>query len=330
MIRAIVVLAFACGSGKDESAAFVGSWPGAIIDVGFSDSIARTTVIARSGNNQLTITGLCDVPISASVENAGTFTFDGVRNCLTGASATCSSVQLSLDGGTGTLTLTGDLSIDMPGAITSCGALIGAVQTVFRSSHAPAQTGGVVSISARPAASSRVPLGARISATGAAGLFSGVPLVDTRYAWSLSAPAGSAAALATPTSAGTGFTPDIPGDYTLHLDVTAVGFSGNASALWTVFDGGTVAALSAPQSVVVGATVTLDASASTNPNHAPLTFTWTLMAAPANSRALLVPTFAGVVQLVPDLPGAYDVRVEVSDGFVTSVAETTINATPLL
>ena len=53
-------------------------------------------------------------------------------------------------------------------------------------------------------------------------------------------------------------------------------------------------------------------------------------AAPANSRALLVPTFAGVVQLVPDLPGAYDVRVEVSDGFVTSVAETTINATPLL
>lgn len=327
MICAIVALALGCGSGKDESAAFVGTWPGAIIDIGFSDSIGRTAVIARAGDNQLTITGLCDGPISASVENAGTFTFDGVRNCLTGSTATCKSVLLSVDGGTGTLTLTGDLSIDMPGAITSCGALVGAVQTVFRSSHAPAQNLGVVSISPQPAASSKVPLGAKISATGAASLFSGAPLVDTRYAWSLSAPAGSAAALSTPTAVGTGFTPDIPGDYTLHLDVTAAGFSGSASALWTVFDGGTVAALSAPQSVVVGTTVTFDASASTNPHHAHLSFAWTYLASPANSRAPLIGSPAGVAQLVPDLPGAYEVRVEVSDGFVTSAAQATVNAT---
>src|SRR5690242_17570018 len=64
---ATVALAVACGSGKDESAAFVGTWPGAISDVGFADGIARTAVITRSGDNELTISGLCDAPFSASV-----------------------------------------------------------------------------------------------------------------------------------------------------------------------------------------------------------------------------------------------------------------------
>jgi hypothetical protein len=326
-IWAIAALAFACGSGKDESAAFVGTWPGAILDVGFADTIPRTAVITRSGSNELTISGLCAAPISASVQDAHTFTFDGVRDCLTGVSATCNSVQLSIDGGTATLTLDGDLSIDMPGAITSCGALAGGVQGVFRSTHRPSATAGLVTISSRPVASSRISLGTRVSAGGAAFLYSGIPLVDTRYAWSLSAPAGSAAALEASASASTGFTPDIPGEYRLQLDATAVGFSGTASGLWTVVDGGTVAALSAPQSVVAGATVTLDASASTNPRNAPLSFAWKLVSAPANSGAFVSP-FAGQAQLRTDVPGAYHVVVEVQDGFVTGVAETTITATP--
>jgi hypothetical protein len=330
LICAIAALASACGSGKDESAAFVGTWPGAILDVGFADTIPRTAVITRSGSNELTISGLCAAPISASVQDAHTFTFDAVRGCLTGASSSCNSVQFSIDGGTGTLTLTGDLAIDMPGAVTSCGSLLGGVQAVFKSGHGPPPTAGLVTITAQPVASSKIPLGTRVSASGAAFLYSSVPLVDTRYAWSLTAPAGSAAALATPTSLTTAFTPDIPGDYTLHLDVTAVGFSGNASALWTVFDGGTVAALSAPQSALVGDTVALDASASTNPHHAQLFFTWTLMALPANSRALLVATPPAGAHFVPDLPGAYEVKVEVNDGFVTSVAEATINVTARL
>jgi hypothetical protein len=134
-IWVIAFLALACG-GTDESAAFVGTWPGVLQDVGFADGISRTVVIERAGSNELTIRGLCDAPISADVESATTFSFGSVRNCLT-TGTTCSGSQLSLDGGTGTLMLNG-MSIDMQGGLTSCGALVGGVHIVFVSNQASA------------------------------------------------------------------------------------------------------------------------------------------------------------------------------------------------
>src|SRR3954462_7527966 len=100
---AALALALACG-GKDESAAFVGPFPGLLSPAALNDGIRRTVVIERAGNNELTISGLCDAPISADVESATTFSFGPVRNCLTSGTS-CNSSQLSLDGGEGQLTL---------------------------------------------------------------------------------------------------------------------------------------------------------------------------------------------------------------------------------
>src|SRR5690242_13925830 len=274
---AIAALAFACGSGKDESAAFVGTWPGAILDVGFADTIPRTAVITRAGSNELTISGLCAAPISASVQDAHTFTFDAVRGCLTGASSSCNSVQLSIDGGTGTLTLTGDLAIDMPGAVTSCGSLLGGVQAVFKSGHGTGAAANLlVSITATPSPSAsqvRVP----IRATADVRTPSGAPLKAPRYTWNLIPPAGSSANLSSPGAAGTSFTPDVAGTYTLTLAVQDGSSTGFAAVLWAVTNPAPVAALSAPQWVVTGAPVALDASGSADANGDPLTFRWTLL-----------------------------------------------------
>lgn len=324
-VCAIAALAFACGSGKDESAAFVGTWPGAILDVGFSDTIPRTAVIARSGSNELTISGLCAAPISASVQDAHTFTFDAVRGCLTGASSSCNSAQLSIDGGTGMLTLNGDLAIDMPGAVTACGSLLGGVQAVFKSNP---RTGAVanllVSITATPSPSTsqvRVP----IRATAGVRTPSGAPLKDPRYTWTLIPPAGSSANLSSPGAAETSFNPDVPGTYTLTLAVQDGDSTGFAVVLWAVTNPAPVAALSAPQWVVTGAPVALDASGSVDANGDQLTFRWTLLSAPSGSAAAIAGV-AAVAHLTPDLPGAYTASVEVGDGTSKSTATVTVNA----
>lgn len=67
------------------------------------------------------------------------------------------------------------------------------------------------------------------------------------------------------------------------------------------------------RAVTVGASVPLDASASTDANGDPLTLSWSLVA-PAGSKATLSPSTEVAAKLQTDIAGLYTVTLRVSDG----------------
>lgn len=76
----------------------------------------------------------------------------------------------------------------------------------------------------------------------------------------------------------------------------------------------TARAAASPAEVIVGEPVTLDGTASTDPENDPLTYYWWLSQLPVGSNATIVDSYAGVTQLTPDLPGLYEVSLVVNDG----------------
>lgn len=162
------------------------------------------------------------------------------------------------------------------------------------------------------------------------------------YKWLLLAvPAGSAAALTGGTSAKPTFTADVGGTYVASLVVN----DGKVdSALVTVTV--TAAALNvAPvanagvnQSVLVGALVTLDGSASSDANRDYLTYKWVLLVKPAGSQAVLSSATAVKPTFTADLVGTYALTLVVSDGRLSSpvdqpatvtVIASSVNAPPV-
>lgn len=73
------------------------------------------------------------------------------------------------------------------------------------------------------------------------------------------------------------------------------------------------------QNVLVGATVTLDGSTSTDSDGDPLTYRWTLIARPTNSSAVLSSSSAPRPTLVADLAGTYTATLVVNDGKTDSL-----------
>ena len=76
------------------------------------------------------------------------------------------------------------------------------------------------------------------------------------------------------------------------------------------------------QTVVPGATVTLDGSGSTDVDGDPLTYQWTLQSAPPGSGAVLSDPSAVMPTLVADLPGTYAIQLVVHDGVASSAPDT--------
>lgn len=74
----------------------------------------------------------------------------------------------------------------------------------------------------------------------------------------------------------------------------------------------------ANQTVLAGATVQLDGSASTDPDGNPLTYRWTLLARPAGSAAQLAGAASAQPSFVADLTGSYTVALVVNDGALDS------------
>jgi hypothetical protein len=81
------------------------------------------------------------------------------------------------------------------------------------------------------------------------------------------------------------------------------------------------------QNVLTGDTVTLDASASSDPEKDPLTYKWTLDSKPAKSAATLIGANTAKPTFVADVGGDYKANLVVNDGRVDSSAVTVaINA----
>jgi hypothetical protein len=73
------------------------------------------------------------------------------------------------------------------------------------------------------------------------------------------------------------------------------------------------------QNVLVGATVTLDGSTSTDSDGDPLSYRWTLLARPTNSVAVLSSSTSPRPTLVADLAGTYSATLVVNDGKTDSL-----------
>jgi len=163
--------------------------------------------------------------------------------------------------------------------------------------------------------------GSQVSLTSenSSGAF-GNPL--TPYAWSLTVkPAGSGASLSTPFSASSGFTPDVPGDYTVTLTVsqaTPAGTpAGSATATVHVNNIPSVASVTGPASSDNLAPVSFKGTGS-DPDGQALAFHWVLVSRPAGSSSTLSTADVDNVTLAPDVAGTYEAGLRVDDGLDNS------------
>jgi RHS repeat-associated protein len=153
----------------------------------------------------------------------------------------------------------------------------------------------------------------------------GNPLI---YKWSiLSKPAGSTAALSSPTAVRPTLLIDKPGQYLLQLLVNDGQVnSAPAQVQISTVNSKPVAAAGADQSGPLTTIITLDGSASTDVDGDPLTYSWTLTP-PTGSTATLSSATAVKPTFTIDKPGTYTAQLVVNDGTVNSDPDTVVIST---
>ncbi len=150
------------------------------------------------------------------------------------------------------------------------------------------------------------------------------------YQWAITAkPAGSAAVLSNATSSSPTFVADLFGTYTISLVVSDPWVASTPDTVEMSFTNLKPVADAGPsQSVPVGSTVTLDGTASSDPNGDPLSYLWSLTSVPAGSTATLVNPASAIASFTPDAAGTYVVSLVVNDGLLDSDPSTaTVAAT---
>lgn len=145
------------------------------------------------------------------------------------------------------------------------------------------------------------------------------------YQWMLvTVPTGSTAALTSPTASRPTFTADRPGVYTARLTVRdgqADGTPDDVVITAAPPNNLPVAHAGPDQSVVTGTLVTLDGSASYDPDSDPLTYQWSVVARPTGSVAAVTNPTSVSPTFTPDVTGEYVINLVVSDGTVGSAAD---------
>lgn len=115
----------------------------------------------------------------------------------------------------------------------------------------------------------------------------------------------------------------------------ALGANCGSDSATVVINTAPVAHAGANQSVLTGATVSLDGSASNDAERDSLSFVWSLTSVPAGSPAVLSAATSAKPTFVADLPGTYALRLVVNDGQLDSspalmlVTVSDLNAAPV-
>lgn len=151
-------------------------------------------------------------------------------------------------------------------------------------------------------------------------------------------PAGSQAALSGAGSARPTFQADRPGDYVITLVVNDGVLDSTPDTVVVKAGTGNVRPVAVPgqaQNAVLGSTVSLDGSGSTDANGDPLAYTWSLVTRPAGSSAVLSGAQTPTPEFALDVAGDYVLRLVVNDGALDSEPQTllvrasTANAVPV-
>ena len=147
------------------------------------------------------------------------------------------------------------------------------------------------------------------------------------YAWSFDrVPSGSAASLNTAIPAAPTFTADRAGEYVVRLVVSDGALSSEPDTVTLSFANLRPEANAGPsQSAVLGETVSLDGSSSSDPNEGQtsfLSYQWSIASAPAGSTAVIGAPTAKSTAFVPDKVGTYTIQLVVNDGLLNSEVST--------
>jgi hypothetical protein len=138
-------------------------------------------------------------------------------------------------------------------------------------------------------------------------------------------PDGSKATLKHSTTAAPSFTADKAGTYIVALVVNdGIVDSAADYVVVTTLNSKPVADAGADQQTVVGRTVTLDGSGSSDADDNPLSYSWSLTRQPPNSTAVLNPLDQVRTSLTPDRAGDYVAQLIVNDGTVASDPDTAL------
>ncbi|MHC4500850.1 MAG: PKD domain-containing protein, partial [Planctomycetota bacterium] len=144
---------------------------------------------------------------------------------------------------------------------------------------------------------------------------------DITFLWTITQkPAESTTELSDPCSPVPTFVADIHGDYVITLVVTDIFAAASDPDSVTVgFDNIKPVADPGPsQAVLIGDTVSLDGSASSDANGDLLTYSWAFTSVPPASAAVIADPTSPQASFVPDEPGSYVVSLVVNDGFADS------------
>ena len=149
------------------------------------------------------------------------------------------------------------------------------------------------------------------------------------FKWALiGKPTGSTANLANPTSQNPTFTADLPGTYIAQLIVNNGSVDSDPSTVTiSSSDIPPVSNAGPNQTVSTGTTVTLDGTGSSDAEHDPLTYSWTLTTLPAGSTATLIFPTSAHPTFVADLAGTYVAQLIVKDSFASGLAASTVSIT---
>ena len=137
------------------------------------------------------------------------------------------------------------------------------------------------------------------------------------YSWAfVSTPAGSTASIAGADSANASFVADLPGSFVVQLEVQdACGLLGSDEVVISSNNVAPTADAGPDTLVLLGDPVLLDGADSNDPDGDSLTYSWSIVAAPAGSTAQIANPTTVTPSLTPDLEGVYVISLQVSDPF---------------